>query len=137
MEHGKKRIKVLIAKPGLDGHDRGAKVVIQALEEAGMDVIYSGLHNTIQEILKTATHELVDVIGLSIYSGAHLSLSKELLERLDEQKLITPLVLIGGNIPKNDSDKLKDFGVHGVFPTGSKFQDIVTFIQKKVKIDNE
>ncbi len=129
----KKKIKVLIAKPGLDGHDRGAKVVIHALENSDMDVVYSGLHNTIEEIVNTAIDEDVDVIGLSIYSGAHLPLSKELMELINARNITNILVLIGGNIPSDDIDTIKSYGVHGVFATGSKFDDIVKFIRERTK----
>jgi len=128
-----KKIKVLIAKPGLDGHDRGAKVVVHALKDAGMDVVYTGLHNTIDEIVNTASAEKVDAIGMSIYSGAHLPLSEKLMERLKEKKLTDMLVLIGGNIPQNDIETLKEYGVNGVFPTGANLDEIVTFIKEKVK----
>jgi len=128
-----KKIKVLIAKPGLDGHDRGAKVVVHALKDAGMDVVYTGLHNTIDDIVNTASKEKVDAIGMSIYSGAHLPLSEKLMERLKEKKLTDMLVLIGGNIPQNDIETLKEYGVNGVFPTGANLDEIVTFIKEKVK----
>lgn len=131
--HDKKRIKVLIAKPGLDGHDRGAKVVVHALKDAGMEVIYSGLHNTIDEIVSTASAENVDVIGMSIYSGAHLPLSKKLMEQLKEKGLTDQLVLIGGNIPQSDVGTLEEYGVNGVFPTGSNLDEIVTFINERMK----
>jgi methylmalonyl-CoA mutase C-terminal domain/subunit len=130
---GKKRIRVVIAKPGLDGHDMGAKVVALALKDAGMEVIYTGLHRTIDEIVKTALEEDVDVIGMSIYSGAHLSLTKKLMDQLKEKRLTDKLVLVGGNIPQRDIAKLKEYGVDGVFPVGSKLDDIVDFIKKRMK----
>lgn len=129
----KQKIKVLIAKPGLDGHDRGAKVVVHALKDAGMEVIYSGLHNTIDEIVSTVSAENVDVIGMSIYSGAHLPLSKKLMEQLKEKGLTNQLVLIGGNIPQNDVGTLEKYGISGVFPTGSNLDEIVTFINERMK----
>ena len=129
---GKKRIRVLIAKPGLDGHDRGAKVVVHALKDAGMEVIYTGLHKTINEIVNTALQEDVDVIGLSIYSGAHLPLSRKLMEQLKEKKLTDKLVLIGGNIPKKDIKILKDYGVDEIFPVGLKLDKIIEFIKERV-----
>lgn len=129
---GTKRIRVLIAKPGLDGHDRGAKVVVHALKDAGMEVIYTGLHKTIEEIVNTALQEDVDVIGLSIYSGAHLPLSRKLMEQLKEKKLTDKLVLIGGNIPKKDIKILKDYGVDEIFPVGSKLDKIIEFIKERV-----
>ncbi|MBC8358644.1 MAG: cobalamin B12-binding domain-containing protein [Candidatus Aminicenantes bacterium] len=130
---GEKKIRVVIAKPGLDGHDTGAKVVIHALKDAGMEVIYTGLHRTIEEIENTAVEEDVDVIGLSIYSGAHLPLSKKLMEQLEEIGLTDRLVLVGGNIPQKDIKTLKEFGVCEVFPTGAKLDEIVNFIKKSVK----
>lgn len=132
-----KRIRVMIAKPGLDGHDRGAKVVVHTLKDAGMEVIYTGLHKTIDEIVNTALEEDVDVVGLSIYSGAHLSLSKKLMDRLREEGISDKLVLVGGNIPQRDIDTLKGYGVSGVFPVGSKLDEIIEFIEEKVKEENE
>jgi methylmalonyl-CoA mutase C-terminal domain/subunit len=130
---GEKRIRVVMAKPGLDGHDMGAKVVALALKDAGMEVIYTGLHRRIEEIVKTALEEDVDVIGLSIYSGAHLSLTKKLIDQLKEKELTDKLVLVGGNIPQRDMAELKEYGVDGVFPVGSKLDDIVDFIKKRMK----
>ena len=127
-----KNIRVVIAKPGLDGHDVGAKVVALALKDAGMEVIYTGLHRTIDEIVKTALEEDADVIGLSIYSGAHLALSKKLMGRLAEMEIDDILVLVGGNIPGKDIDTLEEYGVDGVFPVGTKLDAIVDFIQKRV-----
>lgn len=132
-----KRIRVLIAKPGLDGHDTGAKVVALALKDAGMEVIYTGLHKTIEEIVKTALEEDVDVVGLSIYSGAHLPLSKKLMELLKENELTQKLVLIGGNIPQRDIRTLKEYGVTEVFPIGAKLDEIIDFIKERVKRQNE
>ncbi len=132
-----KKIRVLIAKPGLDGHDKGAKVVVHALKEAGMEVIYTGLHKTIDEIVNTALQEDVDVIGLSIYSGAHLPLSKKLMERLKEKELTDKLVLVGGNIPLRDIKILKDYGVTEVFPVGAKLDEIIGFIKERVGGRNE
>jgi methylmalonyl-CoA mutase C-terminal domain/subunit len=129
----KQKIKVLIAKPGLDGHDRGAKVVVHTLKEAGMEVIYTGLHNTVDQIVSTASTENVDVIGMSIYSGAHLPLSRKLMEQLKEKGLSDTLVLIGGNIPQKDVKTLEEYGVNGVFPTGANLDEIVKFINERVK----
>lgn len=128
-----KKIRVVIAKPGLDGHDVGAKVVALALKDAGMEVIYTGLHRTIEEIVKTALEEDVDVIGISIYSGAHLSLSKKLTDRLKNMGLTDKMVLVGGNIPQRDIKTLQEYGVDGVFPVGSKLEDIVDFINKRIR----
>jgi methylmalonyl-CoA mutase C-terminal domain/subunit len=127
------KIRVLIAKPGLDGHDRGAKVVVHALKDAGMEVVYTGLHNTIEEIVNTALKENVDVIGMSIYSGAHLPLSKKLMDLLEEKGLKDKLVLTGGNIPQRDIETLKSYGVNGVFPTGANLEEIVKFIKETVR----
>jgi methylmalonyl-CoA mutase C-terminal domain/subunit len=128
-----KKIRVLIAKPGLDGHDRGAKVVAQALRDAGMEVIYTGLHQTVEQIVQTALQEDVNVIGLSILSGAHIPISERLMKRLRDEKLADITVLVGGNVPKRDAGKLKALGVAEVFPTSSRFEDIVSFIQGRFK----
>jgi methylmalonyl-CoA mutase C-terminal domain/subunit len=128
-----KKIRVLIAKPGLDGHDRGAKVVVHALKDAGMEVIYTGLHNTVDEIVNTALKENVDAIGMSIYSGAHLPLSQKLMEQLKKKGLTNTLVLIGGNIPQKDIKALEEYGVNGVFPTGADLNEIVTFINERIR----
>ena len=124
-----KRIRILIAKPGLDGHDRGAKVVSLALRDAGMEVFYSGLHRTIDEIVVMAMQESVDVIGLSIMSGAHLPICTRLMERLKDKDMTDVHVAVGGVIPKNDISKLQHIGAKGVFPGGTPFDDIVTSIQ--------
>lgn len=128
-----KRIRVLVAKPGLDGHDRGAKVVAQALRDAGMEVIYTGLHQTIEQILNVAIQEDVDVIGLSILSGAHIPLCEKLMRRLREENLSDMLVVVGGVIPKRDIGKLKDMGINGVFPGGTAFAESIQFIQENVR----
>ena len=130
---GERRIKVLVAKPGLDGHDMGAKVVVHALKDAGMEVIYTGLHKTIEEIVETALQEDVDVIGLSIYSGAHLPLSKKLMDLLKKKELTDKLVLVGGNIPQRDIKILRDCGVTEVFQVGSRLDEIVKFIKERFK----
>ncbi len=127
-----KPIKVLVAKPGLDGHDRGAKVVAHALRDAGMEVIYTGLHQTVDQIAEAALQEDVEVIGLSVLSGAHLPLTEKLMERLKEKGLSDLLVMVGGNIPRRDMEKLEALGVAGVFRTGSRFDDIVSFIEERV-----
>jgi len=133
----KNKIRVVIAKPGLDGHDVGAKVVALALKDAGMEVIYTGLHRTIDEIVKTALEEDADVIGLSIYSGAHLALSKKLMDRLKEMGIADIAVLVGGNIPQKDVGTLQEYGVQGVFPVGAKLDDIVSFIQERIGTADE
>ena len=114
-----KKIKVLVAKPGLDGHDRGAKVVAQALKDAGMEVIYSGLHRTVDEIVRIAVQEDVDVIGLSIMSGAHLPIAEKLIQKAAEEGIGDKMVVVGGVIPARDIEKLKQIGVKGVSPAAS------------------
>jgi methylmalonyl-CoA mutase C-terminal domain/subunit len=133
MTSSEKRIRVVIAKPGLDGHDTGAKVVAHALKDAGMEVIYTGLHRSIEDIVKTALEEDADVIGMSIYSGTHLPLSKKLMDQLKDKDFSEKLVLIGGNIPQRDIKTLKDYGVAGIFSTGSKLEEIVQFIKERIK----
>ncbi len=132
-----KTIKVIIAKPGLDGHDTGAKVVAHALKDAGMEVIYTGLHRTIEEIVATALEEDADVIGLSIYSGAHLPLSKKLIEQLKGRDITDKIILVGGNIPQRDVKTLKKYGITEVFPIGAKLENIVEFIKDRLKRQNE
>ncbi len=128
----KKPIRVLVAKPGLDGHDRGAKVVAHALRDAGMEVIYTGLHQTVEQIAEAALQEDVDVIGLSVLSGAHLPLTEKLMALLREKNLGDLLVIVGGNVPRRDVEKLEALGVGGVFRTGARFEDIVSFIEGRV-----
>jgi methylmalonyl-CoA mutase C-terminal domain/subunit len=127
-----RHIRVLIAKPGLDGHDRGAKVVAHALREAGMEAIYTGLHQTVEQIVEAALQEDVDVIGLSILSGAHLPITEKLMNLLAEQDMADVPLIVGGNIPQRDIKKLKALGAAGVFPTATPFEDIVRFIKEKV-----
>ena len=127
-----RKIRVLVAKPGLDGHDRGVKVVAWALRDAGMEVIYTGLHQTVEGIVAAAVQEDVDVVGLSIMSGAHLFISEKVVRLLKEQNASDIMVVVGGVIPNRDVDKLKALGVAGVFPGGSGFRDIVDFIKSKV-----
>jgi len=123
-----RKIRVLIAKPGLDGHDRGAKVIARALRDAGMEVIYTGLRQTPEQIASAALQEDADVIGLSILSGAHNHIAPRLMQLLKEKGLDDVLVLIGGIIPDVDIPKLKDIGVKGIFLPGTPMQDIVNFI---------
>ena len=130
---GDKPIRVLIAKPGLDGHNRGAKVVALALRDAGMEVIYTGLHRTVDEIVAAAIQEDVDVIGLSILSGAHLPISEKLLAQLKAAGCDTPVV-VGGNIPQRDHDKLRALGVAGVFATSSELGEIARGIHEVAKL---
>ena len=121
-------IRVLIAKPGLDGHDRGAKVVAHALKEAGMEVIYTGLHKTVDQIVRIALQEDVDIIGLSIMSGAHLPIVEKLMNLVGREGIDDKMVIVGGVIPNRDIARLKELGVAGVFPGGASFSEIVTFI---------
>jgi len=125
-------IRVLIAKPGLDGHDRGAKVMAHALKDAGMEVIYTGLHQTVPSVVKTAIEEDVDVIGLSIMSGAHLPISKKIMEAIKEEGLGDVIVVVGGVIPTKDISLLKDIGISGVFPGGTPFEESIKFIKEHV-----
>jgi methylmalonyl-CoA mutase, C-terminal domain len=123
----KKPTRILIAKPGLDGHDRGAKVVALALRDAGFEVIYTGLHQTVEQIVEAALQEDVDVVGLSILSGAHLPLTERVITRLREEGMEDVRVVVGGNIPARDVEPLKVLGVAGVFPNGSRLEEIVGF----------
>lgn len=127
-----RKIRVLIAKPGLDGHDRGAKVIARALRDAGMEVIYTGLRQTPEMIAAAAAQEDVDVIGLSILSGAHNTLCPRLLELLREKKMEDVPVIIGGIIPEADIPGLKQGGIAAVFLPGTSTQEIVEFIQGRV-----
>lgn len=126
----KNKIRVLIAKPGLDGHDKGAKIVALALRDAGMEVIYSGLHQTLDQIINIATQEAVDVIGLSIMSGAHLPLCERLMAMIRSQGLDEIRLTVGGVIPFQDIPALRQMGVAAVFPGGTSFEEIVTGINK-------
>ena len=121
----RRRIRVLMAKPGLDGHDRGAKVVVQALRDAGMEVIYSGLHRTPEEIVRTAIEEDVDLVGLSILSGAHLSICRRVTEGLKKP------VIVGGVVPERDEPRLREMGVEHVFRMGAPFEEIVEWIRRR------
>ena len=129
-----KKIRLLIAKPGLDGHDRGAKVMAHALRDAGMEVIYSGLHQTIPSIVKMAIEEGVDVIGLSIMSGAHIPISKKIMELIKKEGLDKVIVVVGGVIPAKDIPILKETGVTGIFPGGTPFEESIKFIKEHVHI---
>ncbi|MHB8111741.1 MAG: cobalamin B12-binding domain-containing protein [Syntrophorhabdaceae bacterium] len=127
-------IKILVAKPGLDGHDRGAKVVAHALKESGMEVIYTGLHKTVDQIVRIAIQEDVDVIGLSIMSGAHIPITEKLIKKAKEEGIDDKMVVVGGVIPARDIPKLKALGVQGVFPGGTSFSEITGFINENVKM---
>lgn len=131
------KIRVVIAKPGLDGHDRGAKVIARALRDAGMEVIYTGLRQTPEQIVGAALQEDADVIGLSILSGAHMHICPRVMDLLREKGLNDVLVVIGGIIPDVDMPKLREIGVTGIFLPGSPMQDIVDFINKNVRSRQE
>ena len=126
------RIRVLVAKPGLDGHDRGAKVIVRALRDAGMEVIYTGIRQTPEMIVAAALQEDVDVIGLSILSGAHLALFPRILELLRAEGMDDVVVLAGGIIPDEDIPAIKALGIRGVFGPGTSLDEIVTFIRDSV-----
>jgi methylmalonyl-CoA mutase C-terminal domain/subunit len=126
---GGRPLKVLIAKPGLDGHDRGAKVVAHALRDAGIEVVYSGLKRTPEELVAEAVQEDVDVIGLSVLSGAHLTLSGRLLERLRAADAADVAVVVGGTIPAGDATALRAMGVRAVFPMGTPLPEIVSYFR--------
>jgi len=126
-------IRVLIAKPGLDGHDRGAKVVARALRDAGMEVIYTGLRQTPEQIVAAAVQEDVDCVGLSILSGAHMTLFPRVLELMREQGLDDVILFGGGIIPDDDIPKLKERGVSEIFTPGASTQDVVAYIREHVR----
>lgn len=128
-----RKIRVLVAKPGLDGHDRGAKVVARALRDAGMEVIYTGIRQTPEMIAEAALQEDVDVVGLSILSGAHMALCPRVVELLHGQDMDDVVVLVGGIVPDDDVAPLKQLGVKGVFGPGTSTGDIVAFIQHSVR----
>ncbi|MEA3557674.1 MAG: cobalamin B12-binding domain-containing protein [Candidatus Thermoplasmatota archaeon] len=128
-----RKIRVLVAKPGLDGHDRGAKIVARALRDAGMEVIYTGLHQTADMVVKTAIQEDVDVIGLSLLSGAHMTLFTDVADLLKKEDMGDVLLIGGGIIPKEDVPRLNKAGVKGVFGPGTPIEEIVSFIKENVK----
>ena len=127
-----RKIRVLVGKPGLDGHDRGAKVVAAALRDAGMEVIYTGLHQTPEQIVETAIQEDADAVGISILSGAHMTLVPRVLMGLRENGAEDVLVLVGGTIPVEDAEELKSRGVAAVFTPGAPTSEIVDFLRAKV-----
>ena len=122
----------MIAKPGLDGHDRGAKIIARALRDAGMEVIYTGLHQTPEQIVETAIQEDADAVGISILSGAHMTLVPRILEGLKESGAEDVLVVVGGTIPGDDADELRSLGVAEVFTPGAPTSDIVDFLRARV-----
>lgn len=128
-----RKIRVLVAKPGLDGHDRGAKVVARALRDAGMEVIYTGIRQTPEMIAEAALQEDVDVVGLSILSGAHMALFPRIVELLRQNGMNDVLVVAGGIIPDEDMTALKGMGISAIFGPGTSTQDIVAFIEQNVR----
>ena len=129
-----KTIRVVIAKPGLDGHDRGAKVIARALRDAGMEVIYTGLHQTPEQIVETAIQEDADAVGISILSGAHMTLVPRILGLLRENGADDVLVVVGGTIPGEDAEELKQLGVAAVFTPGAPTGEIVEFLRGAVAV---
>jgi methylmalonyl-CoA mutase C-terminal domain/subunit len=127
-----RKIRVVVAKPGLDGHDRGAKIIARALRDAGMEVIYTGLHQTPEQIVETALQEDADAVGLSILSGAHMTLVPKVVALLKEQQAQDILVVVGGTIPAQDIPELKELGVAEVFTPGAPTQAIVDYLQGAV-----
>ena len=127
------KIRVLIAKPGLDGHDRGAKIIARALRDAGMEVIYTGLHQTPEMIAEAALQEDVDAVGLSILSGAHMALFPRIMDELRKRGLDDVMVYAGGIIPDDDIPAIKEMGVAGVFGPGTPMADTVRFVRENVK----
>ena len=127
-----KKIRVVVAKPGLDGHDRGAKIIARALRDAGMEVIYTGLHQTPEQIVETVLQEDADAVGLSILSGAHMTLVPRVVDLLKQREADDVVVTVGGTIPADDIPELKQLGVAEVFTPGAPTQDIVDFIRKAV-----
>jgi methylmalonyl-CoA mutase C-terminal domain/subunit len=127
--HAGGRLRVVVAKPGLDGHDRGAKIIARALRDAGMEVIYTGLHQTPEQIVETTLQEDADVIGLSILSGAHMTLVPRILELLRDQEVDDVRVVLGGTIPKTDMEELRAAGVAEIFTPGTPTSAIVDFLR--------
>ena len=128
-----KKIRVVVAKPGLDGHDRGAKIIARALRDAGMEVIYTGLHQTPEQIVETVIQEDADAVGLSILSGAHMTLVPRIMELLRDQGVDDVVVTLGGTIPSDDVKELKELGVAEVFTPGASTQQAVDFIRSAVR----
>jgi methylmalonyl-CoA mutase C-terminal domain/subunit len=128
-----RKIRVVVAKPGLDGHDRGAKIIARALRDAGMEVIYTGLHQTPEQIVATVIQEDADAVGLSILSGAHMTLVPKVVELLREQQADDVVVTVGGTIPADDAPELKKMGVAEVFTPGASTDEIVEFIRTAIE----
>ncbi|HYR42667.1 MAG TPA: cobalamin B12-binding domain-containing protein [Terriglobia bacterium] len=127
------KIRVIVAKPGLDGHDRGAKVIARAFRDAGFEVIYTGLRQTPEQVVNAALQEDADVVGLSVLSGAHMTLCPRIMELMKKERLDDVLVVIGGIIPDQDIPKLKGLGVAAVFQPGASTEDIIAFIRQNVR----
>ena len=133
MNESQRRIKVVVAKPGLDGHDQGAKIVVRAMMDAGFEVIYTGLRQTPQQVARIALDEDVDVIALSSLAGSHLPFCRKLKPLLEANGLADKLWVIGGNLPAQDHDELRALGFKGIFPTGSKLDAITDYIREQVQ----
>jgi methylmalonyl-CoA mutase C-terminal domain/subunit len=129
-----RKIRVVVAKPGLDGHDRGAKIIARALRDAGMEVIYTGLHQTPEQIVETVIQEDADAVGLSILSGAHMTLVPRITDLLKTQGAEDVVLVVGGTIPNDDIPELKKLGVAEIFTPGASVQGIVDFIREKVPV---
>jgi methylmalonyl-CoA mutase C-terminal domain/subunit len=127
------KIRVIVAKPGLDGHDRGAKVIARAFRDAGFEVIYTGLRQTPEQVVNAALQEDADVVGLSVLSGAHMTICPRIMELMKKERLDDVLVIIGGIIPDQDIPKLKELGVAAVFQPGASTGDIITYIRQNVR----
>ena len=126
---------MVVAKPGLDGHDRGAKIIARALRDAGMEVIYTGLHQTPEQIVETALQEDADAVGISILSGAHMTLVPKIVDGLREQGLDDVLVVVGGTIPRDDVVALKEGGVAEIFTPAAPVSDIVDFLRERIPVE--
>jgi len=129
-----KKLRGVVAKPGLDGHDHGAKIIARALRDAGMEVIYTGLHQTPEQIVETVLQEDADAVGLSILSGAHMTLVPKISKLLDEQGADDVVLVVGGTIPQDDIAELKELGVAEIFTPGSSVQEIVDYIRGAVRV---
>jgi methylmalonyl-CoA mutase, C-terminal domain len=131
----RRKIRVVVAKPGLDGHDRGAKIIARALRDAGMEVIYTGLHQTPEQIAETVIQEDADAVGLSILSGAHMTLVPRVVQLLEQKQAGDVVVIVGGTIPGDDIPELKKLGIAEVFTPGASTQDIIDFVKGAVRPD--
>ena len=127
------KIRVIVAKPGLDGHDRGAKVIARAFRDAGFEVIYTGLRQTPEQVVNAALQEDADVVGLSVLSGAHMTLCPRIMELMKKERLDDVLVVVGGIIPDQDIPKLKELGVAAIFQPGASTEDIIAYIRQNVR----